>query len=444
MRAWVLSMATLWSLAGCRELAGIKDLGPDGGDRLQLELALVGDGLGHVHAVLAPGDSFDCPPDCTIPLREGGEVRLTATTRNGEDSLWNGWDSPLCEGARNQCMFTLSESQRVGVRFIRAQHNVIFVSSRQVPADLGGLAPYDAICNELASAAGINSASGLGFVAWLSLPQVSASERLQGARGFIRSDGLPVANVLTEPRSGLLYPVTLDEERSPAGEDEVLTGTTALGTPGRSCTSFTSNLRTESAEGGRVGDGPALWTSGIGAGCALSHRLYCVGLGKSATLAPQPSDGKLIFLSSAGFRSGLGAGLADELCEREKPPAQASATFRALLSTVAAPATRWLLPEQMYVRLDGTRVGSGAALTSGMLESGVWQTGTGDYVTDARLVATGGVADEIPADGSGATCADWSSPTGVHHAGEANRIHRWWASVKASCDASFSVYCVQQ
>jgi hypothetical protein len=67
--------------------------------------------------------------------------------------------------------------------------NFAFVTStKQLPTTFGSdLAGADAICNTRATQAGL-----LGtYVAWLSSTTMPAVNRLGGARGWIRTDGLP-------------------------------------------------------------------------------------------------------------------------------------------------------------------------------------------------------------------------------------------------------------
>ncbi|MCC6994554.1 MAG: hypothetical protein IT370_08100 [Deltaproteobacteria bacterium] len=433
------------ALAGCRELAGIRDLGPDGGARVEVEVVIEGGAPGHVRVTpLSGGAVFECPPDCRIRVPVGISVGLDAAPHNGEGSLFAGWMSANCAGSKATCVFAPEHDQQVSARFIHADHNIIFVTSDEVPANLGGLAPYDAHCNAMAAQGGINGVDGRDFFAWLSTPDVVAIDRLQGARGFIRSDGRPVSNDLTDPAAGIIYPIIMDERGGEIGREEIMTATTARGTPSRGCAAFTSDDQNESAEAGSFGAGAALWTSGAHADCALTYSIYCVSRGKSMPLAELPRAGKLVFLSSVSFRPAQGTSGADALCQAERPASHAGASFRALLATSTTPATRWLVPGDVYQRVDGSRVGTGEAFGKGQLDTGIWQMASGAYVTDLRAVATGGPPEGSPADGAGETCTDWSSSLGDHAPGVAGPLRRWWSWAKTSCDQPVSVYCVQQ
>jgi len=72
--------------------------------------------------------------------------------------------------------------------------NFVFATSTSYPADFGGLAGADAICNQHAGDAGLPGT----YVAWLSTTTVDARDRLAGARGFVRPDGLPFADTVDD------------------------------------------------------------------------------------------------------------------------------------------------------------------------------------------------------------------------------------------------------
>ena len=90
-----------------------------------------------------------------------------------------------------------SQARNVTARFAPQTNNTVFVSSEVVPANLGGLDPYDAKCNELATAAGLNNAEGNAYKAWMSTSSASARDRIGSARGFARVDGRPFMDYLT-------------------------------------------------------------------------------------------------------------------------------------------------------------------------------------------------------------------------------------------------------
>src|SRR5690348_11017356 len=66
--------------------------------------------------------------------------------------------------------------------------NRAFVTRSVLPGNFGGIDVADGLCNTEASDAGL----GGTFVAWLSTSAVDARDRLDGSRGWVRTDGLPV------------------------------------------------------------------------------------------------------------------------------------------------------------------------------------------------------------------------------------------------------------
>lgn len=188
---------------------GVLELAMKGTGSYRLNVQLAGTGSG---SVISSAPGIACGETCTGLF--SGPVLLQARTQNGQDSLFTGWSSSspdvLCPGPRRECVVPLEGSQTVIANFAAQTNNLIFVSSKHYPANLGGLAPYDAECNALASAAGINDAMGSAFMAVMSDaadgdPVGNLVQRLGSARGWVRMDGFPVA----ESVSSLFIPAKL-------------------------------------------------------------------------------------------------------------------------------------------------------------------------------------------------------------------------------------------
>jgi hypothetical protein len=159
--------------------------------RLRLSVALAGGGAGRV--VSSP-PGIDCGSGTTCSaLFDPGTVALQASTENGTDSFFSGWSESGCSGPGRRCDISLTASRRVEATFPTMTHKLIFMTSETAENTLGSLAAYDAICNRLASAAGINSAVGDGFVAAKSTSTVNLRDRLGSASGWVRFDGRPFA-----------------------------------------------------------------------------------------------------------------------------------------------------------------------------------------------------------------------------------------------------------
>src|SRR5207249_1446674 len=86
--------------------------------------------------------------------------------------------------------------------------NLAFVSSATyTPGAIGGAAAADATCNALATSAGLPGT----YVAWLSTTTQNAVDRVSGARGWVRIDGLPIADLPTALGVQLWYTLGVDQ-----------------------------------------------------------------------------------------------------------------------------------------------------------------------------------------------------------------------------------------
>lgn len=149
---------------------------------------------------------------------------------------------------------------------------LIFATSSKQNGDLGGFEGADAICNDLADAAGLAGT----FMAWISSPEESAEERLDhSAKPYARVDGARIADDWDDLVDGELdSPISLDESGIPVFGD-VWTGTLASGVPAdATCGGFAT-----SDETGVCGDSNAVdgrWTDRTQPSCTAALRLYCV------------------------------------------------------------------------------------------------------------------------------------------------------------------------
>src|SRR5439155_16338708 len=113
-------------------------------------------------------------------------------------------------------------------------NNYVFATSSTYLPNLGGLAGADTLCMQRATAAGLPG----HYVAWLSTSAVAAPSRLvlpgtaNPARGWIRPDGRPVTDRISDLLAGTIYyPIRVDEAGLDleTGSHEVLTGTRSTG-----------------------------------------------------------------------------------------------------------------------------------------------------------------------------------------------------------------------
>ncbi|MEB2285095.1 MAG: hypothetical protein B6D46_10190 [Polyangiaceae bacterium UTPRO1] len=326
--------------------------------------------------------------------------------------------------------------------------NIAFVTSTTHNGNFGGLEGADAICGDLAAAAGL----GGTYVAWLSTATVTAASRLAGARGFVRPDGEPLADLpLDLAESRIFNAIHLDEYGSDVGAAEVWTGTKASGGAATdTCGDWTAASNVKGTIGNSAG-GPAAWTdSGAASACAQPRHHYCFGIGMGATaLGPAVTSGKIVFITSGTMKPSAGGGLAsaDTMCALEAAGAHLPGTYKALLATTTAGAAARIDPAALYVRPDGTFIADGATLAAGgVLASGIWQRPTGEYLGSYSDVAWSGAATPSEAGTASSTCGDFASGTGSGFFGRATLITpTWWQDAMTSrCDLGHHVYCVEQ
>lgn len=148
---------------------------------------------------------------------------------------------------------------------------VIFLTSSTQNADFGGLAGADALCNNLASDAGLPGS----FIAWLSVPGTDAADRLAIADlPFVRTDGTAVAGDLADLIDGsIASPINRDENGTSRSGD-VWTGTLSNGTASVTCGDFDTTGGI--GQCGSSGSTGGAWTENITPSCATGLRLYCV------------------------------------------------------------------------------------------------------------------------------------------------------------------------
>jgi hypothetical protein len=415
--------------------------GGNAGQGVLVSVTKTGAGTGTVKSNV-PG--IDCGSTCAASFTSTPIV-LTAQTVNGSGSFFLGWGGD-CAGLSRTCTVELGQAVNVTARFEPIDHNLVFASARQtIPTNLGGAAAYDGLCNQFATAAGINNEAGDAYISFLSDSGSSALARLGSARGFMRMDGEPVGDdamsLLAEGR--LFYPIAFDETGALVGETmPVLTGMTGDGAgtadATTSCSDWTTKSPSRSATAGSARSGPPtcfVWES---LPCNWTGAVYCfMNTQTTALTPPNPLTGRKIFVSNWP----VGGEPADDRCEADKPAG--TGPVKALLSRTMVSAGSLLTPGIDYVRPDGVIVGQAADLIGGTLRSGIWQQGDGVYLLGAD-VWTGS-----PTPGQrgtlATTCSDFTSQVGDAIVGSiaAAGSWGWWQSTNRPCAYLTRVYCIE-
>ena len=154
-------------------------------------------------------------------------------------------------------------------------------------------------------------------------------------------------------------------------------------------------------------------------------------------MAPVAQAGKKIW-QAAGYA--VGATTPDAHCLANLPAGVTAA--RAFVSSATQPASAALSPTAVYVRPDGTRVGTGMQLAlGGALDSGIWQLANGTY--SAGVVWTGSPQPGM-AGTADTTCGGWTGQTGMGRtaSGSADETS-WWNFGSSFCNEPVALYCVE-
>jgi len=404
----------------------------------------LGTGMGTVTSDPA---GIDCGDTCAASF-PGSNIDLHARTANGDDAYFTGWGGD-CQGALNDCDNLLVNQHRfIDATFAPQEFNLVFKTSDTFELNLGGVAPYDAACNNVATAAGLNTLANDGFSAWMGVSGSTAPTRLGAARGFVRMDGAPIADEVSDLTgfNQIFNAIRYDENGRP-GVSLVPTGTAFNGSVGSNCTGWTTNSAGVTALQGSMISGPTSWTHTGNALCSFVTPIYCFGKTKTAELIPPVAAGKVIYLSEP-YTVGDDR---DAHCGNVKP--LGVGTVKALVATTAAAADTLLAPGTTYVRPDGQVIGTGAEIIAvaaapandPLLTSGIWQAGSGDYIGGGQ-VATG--QDNMTDVGTiASTCNDWTDSGGTLSMANIGALSRtfWNGSDNQSCSLTTRrIYCVEQ
>jgi len=420
----------------------------------QLRVSVTLNGVGTVTSTPA---GISCGTTCSMLVSQGTAVTLQARTTNGSNAFFSGWGGGCSSPARD-CTLTVSASVSVAASFPTMTNNLIFVSSTIVPVNKGSAIAYDAVCNSAATAAGINTAAGNGYIAFISDAASLASSRMPtSARGWVRMDGKPfadtLASLLTDHK--VFNSVSFREDGL---EDTslLLTGMNQEGGLGTdTCKNWTSTSMNDYGNVGTAMGGPGAWVFWYSTTlCSYTAtefpmHLICMGTTKSAAVVPLVTSGKRIWVTSTPFSPG-GSQTPDAKCQGDRPTGVTTAV--ALISTSTKAASSLLTPTASYVRMDGTLVGTGAELAAGptKIASGIWQSADGVYRaqlsstsfprtwTGSATIGSVGTADS--------TCGDWTSGDAAKSGfvGEWTLdYNNWWHVYTTACNTGQTLYCVQ-
>jgi hypothetical protein len=341
--------------------------------------------------------------------------------------------------------------------------NKAFVTSATFTGKLGGQKGADAKCARAAKAVGLSGT----FKAWLSTSKRNAKGKLGTARGFVRVDGQPFADQVSDIVAGRIFnPLDIDENGDAHPDNAVWTGTLGDGTvantppppgftPGDTCSDWTSNFFETKGDTGVSSEGPTFWTDNlgnVGNSCNSAQSLYCFDTSHVTPLTVTKTPGRIAFVSKGTLDNTSGIAGADTLCATEASAASLPGTFQALLSTSTTPAAmrsgfNFLAMSEPYVRPDGIKIADAPTIASGApLDSGIWQNADGTYVTTFSLPWTGSGTPSSPTT-TAQTCDEWSTnsdPASGDIGDSSDSGEFWWITTGALCGNSLPIYCLQE
>jgi hypothetical protein len=429
---------------GCNAVFGIPE--PELVARAPLSVVVVGAGQ-----VTDDGGALSCAaPQCSQTMASyTTSAMVTLHAQPAAGALFAGWLGD-CAGPDQSCTLTVDRARAVTAQFVPHAANVAFIASEAHDGNLGGLAGADAVCNRLAAAAHLEGT----FVALLSTSTTNARDRLvvpasapaTPARGFIRPDGLPVADTVGDllDLHRLWYPVVLDENGRSLVYDVlnqpyVWTGSEGDGRAGPNhCADWTRADYDLFGLVGISGDNVG-WVEYKETHCLDMRPTYCVEIDRTAPVAaPSPVSGKRIYVTNATVRGDIGYDGANAACAAEKP-AGVAAVRAVLLGDDSLDA--YFDDAMTYVRPDGIPVGVGVDLKRERFMTGVWVHGDGSEMTSLANVWTGvGYVH----------CKGWSSASSSEYGGVGATSARYPLEYPSfnyfvlSCAESAHLYCLEQ
>lgn len=318
--------------------------------------------------------------------------------------------------------------------------NVVFVSSASVTPSATVVSEADMLCNQLASDAGLPGT----YVAWLSSAEFDAIDRLEGARGWVRPDGMPFADRAADIVEGRVYfPPVLDELGTEVRGRNALTGTVGTGAGADDCEDWT-DFETGTTQIGSPGATFPGWTGDRSLACDDGQALavYCFGIDVSVPVEHEPASGRIAFASNMLVDATVGLDGLDAVCTTEAAGAGLEGSFKAFVAADDASAlSRFDTAGEPWVNMYGVPIASTAiALTvQAHLDAPFNITATGEpvggyYWTGSTL------ATQAP----NGTCGNWTGRSTSARRFETDHTTDWFAGVTTSCTSTSRVVCFQE
>jgi hypothetical protein len=376
-----------------------------------LSVSKTGSGSGLVTSMPA---GINCGATCSSTFNHGTMVTLTPTPSPGSKFVsWSG----ACAGS-GSCTVNMTQIRSVSAQFDIIPPNYVFVTSTATTGAISfmgftGVSAADKICQARAAAAGLPPNK---YLAWLSTSSENAAARLGSARGWVRVDGTPVADKLSDLTTNhLFYPIKLDEFGNVVPEGiYAMTGTFGGGTydSGGNCNDYTST--TGGVRGGWPSADSGLFSSFARPVCTTSMRLYCFGVDNAAVVSLPQDSVRRAFTSNMKWTPGNGIQEADDVCQKDADNAGLGGSFKALLATNGdAAIARFDLNGKPWARPDGALLAEKASdlalgtLTHVLASPSSNPENTAWYANNRFLWS--GAPDLVTKGTDLTTCKDWTT-----------------------------------
>lgn len=306
---------------------------------------------------------------------------------------------------------------------------------------MGGIAGADEICATAARRGGFAGT----FVAVMSDADTLAVDRLEGARGWVRPDGLAIADRPIDLLQGRMWhPVNLDETGQALLDALIITGSSGDGTldDASTCDNWTSIAPDLTFRRGRSGRTYDDWLSSGTSFCDSNAHVQCFGVDQNEALEFEVEEGRLAFVSQAPVSADAGRDAFDAVCAAEASAAKLSGSFLAFVGTsTVAPLERFDTSGPQWVNTNGFPIADSAAALSINTHLIAPVGFTVDGQPSLSNVWTG--ADSA-VDTDTFTCDDWSSAVGGAWAGVAGNTESWVHVNYVGCSAELPVYCFEE
>lgn len=428
----------------------------------QYTLAVTTTGTGTGRVTSTPS-GINCGTSCDASYDHGTNVTLSPAAAIG--STFTGW-AGACTGT-GACVVAMTQARSVTARFTAVAPNIAFVTSTShAPSSLGGLAGADAICQAEASRAGLvgtGSTQNPQFVAWLSSSTSNAADRIGTARGWVRPDGRPFIDTMSDlANNRVYYPPrlsatgTVQEVTANIATNTRTDGTFSGSAP--ACTSASAGGEYVGSVGTNVLGGPATAVSSMLTGnnsnpCTTERRLLCLGVGRTARVVPTSIAGRNAFTTDGSFTVGGGIAAADALCASEATAAGLPGTYKALLATNGASAisrfntatgAAWVRSSD-GIALTTLARAMGTALEA--LETAPNTNAKGNTRYGSTTTWTGAATLTTPGTAS-TTCGNWTATTSTGTGGRAGdtAISTWFGrDASGACTSTArKLICLQE